>query len=88
MKGTTSVKDYILTVRTNFRPFILVTLLIISAFAAYAFFAKNIYKSLLQVRITTAESAMYLKLHQVITDSDKSANDRYIANEIEANRGL
>ena len=81
MKGTTSVKDYILLVRTNLRPFILITLLIISAFVAYAFYAKNIYKSSVKVRITQQNQNV---LETSSSDYIQTSRlDRYIANEIE-----
>ena len=81
MAGTNSIKDYILLIRTNLRPFILISLLIISAFAAYAFFAKNIYKSTVTMKI--------IKQQQSILESSAQREvgglilDRFIANEIE-----
>ena len=81
MAGTKSIKDYVLLVRTNLRPFILISILIIAAFAAYAFFAKSIYKSTVTLKITkqkqnVLESAAMPEVGGLI-------NDRFIANEIE-----
>ena len=38
-----SLKDYILLIRTNLRPFIFISLLIIAAAVAYAVFTENIH---------------------------------------------
>jgi tyrosine-protein kinase Etk/Wzc len=82
IEGTSSLKEFILLIRTNLRPFILITLLIISAFVAYAFFAKNIYKSSVKVRITQPNKNV---LVETSSSDFIQANrlDRYIANEIE-----
>ena len=79
--GTTSVKDYILLVRTNLRPFILISLLIFSAFAAYAFFAKSIYKSTVTLKIT--KQKQHILESESIAELRIAENDRFIANEIE-----
>ena len=81
MAGTNSIKDYILLIRTNLRPFILISLLIISAFAAYAFFAKNIYKSTVTMKIITQQQSILESSAQ--REVGGLILDRFIANEIE-----
>ncbi|MCJ7554563.1 MAG: Wzz/FepE/Etk N-terminal domain-containing protein, partial [Ignavibacteriaceae bacterium] len=81
LAGSKSVKDYILLIRTNLRPFTFIAVLVIVAFAAYAFFAKSIYKSTVTLKIT--------KQKQNILESTGMPelgglnNDRFISNEIE-----
>ena len=76
-----SVKDYILLIRTNLFPFIFISILIIAAVGAYAFFAKDIYESTVTLKINKQkqnilESAAMPEVSGLI-------NDRFIANELE-----
>jgi len=79
IEGTSSLKDFILLIRTNLRSFILITLLIISAFVAYTFFAKDIYKSTVTIKITQQNQNV---LETSTGETQTTYLDRFIANEI------
>ena len=81
IEGTNSVKDYILLIRTNLLHFVLISLLIFSAFTAYAFFAKSIYKSTVTLKINKQNQNILAS--RELPEVDVLRSDRFIANEIE-----
>ena len=81
MAGTTSLKDYVLLVRTNLRSFITISLLIFSAFTAYAIIAKSIYKSTVTLKITKQKQSLLESA--AMPELGGLNNDRFISNEIE-----
>ena len=51
MGSSKSIKDYILLIRNNFKPFLIISVSILILAIFYAFYAKNIYKSSVTLKI-------------------------------------
>lgn len=76
-----TLKDYIFLVRINLLPFILISTFIIALAVAYAFYAKNIYRSTVTLKIAKQQQSILEATG--ISEVNDLANDRFIANEIE-----
>ena len=77
-----SIKDYILLIRNNLSTFITISLVIIIAAAAYAFYSTDIYISTVTLKITQQKQSV-LASSGLMPDISSLADDRFIANELE-----
>ncbi len=74
------MKDYILLIRTNLKPFIIIFSIVFVAALAYAIYAPGIYISTVTLKIAKQQE----NILQPSSQNDNSAEqDRFIANEIE-----
>jgi polysaccharide biosynthesis transport protein len=76
-----SMKDYILLVRTNLKPFILIAFSIFIISSVYAFLAPSIYRSTVTLKITKSQQNLLETVSQ--PEASEMSSDRFIANEIE-----
>ncbi len=79
IESSKSIKDYILIVRNNLKPFIIISVAILSLAVIYALYAKNIYKSSVSLKINLPQQNV---LMPVSNESGINLLDRFIANEI------
>src|ERR1035438_763437 len=79
--STKSIKDYILLVRTNLKPFIIIPLIIFIVSLAYAMYPPNIYRSTVTLKIIVQQQTV-LK-DGSLPEVKNENSDRFIANEIE-----
>ena len=79
--STKSIKDYILLIRTNLKPFIIISSIIFIVSLAYALFAPSIYKSTVTLKII-AQQQTVLK-SESLPEVSSMNSDRFIANEID-----
>ncbi len=78
---TNSLKDYIILVRNNIVPIVLITLTCFIVSIIYAVNAKNIYKSTATLKISKPQGNILNA--PLIPEFQDFGNDRFIANEIE-----
>jgi polysaccharide biosynthesis transport protein len=76
-----SIKDYILLIRTNLKPFIIIFSIIVIIFLAYALFAPSIYRSTVTLKIVGQQKAILNS--ESSREGNTAYSDRFIANEIE-----
>ena len=81
-ENSKSIKDYILLIRNNLTIFIIISLIIIIAATSYAIYSKDIYKSIVTLKITKQKQSI-LEASGAIPEISSMGNDRFIANEIE-----
>lgn len=74
-----SIKDYILLLRTNWKKFIIISLVFTLGIIAYAFIAEDIYKSTVTLKILRDNKNV---LGTVDQRESVDLNDRFISNEI------
>ena len=79
--STKSIKDYILLVRTNLKPFIIIPLIIFIVSLAYAIYAPSIYRSTVTLKII--EQKQTVLKSESLPEVRIENSDRFIANEIE-----
>ena len=79
--NTKSVRDYIMLIRTNLFPFILISVIIIVAVLTYALLSGDVYVSKVDLKINPLKQSVLES--QVMPNLGSSVNDRFIANEIE-----
>jgi tyrosine-protein kinase Etk/Wzc len=79
LKGTKSLKDYILILRNNIKYIVIISLTIIILAAIYAFLAKSIYTATASVRITNPFKNV---LENGLQNNDNTYIDRYIVSEM------
>src|ERR1039458_5627187 len=79
--STQSIKDYILLIRTNLKPFIIIFAIIFIVSLAYALFAPGIYISTATLKITGQQQTVLKS--ESLPEASSEYNDRFIANEIE-----
>src|ERR1039457_4361551 len=78
---TKSIKDYVLLIRTNLKPFIIIFAIIFIVSLAYALFAPNIFRSTVSLKITGQQQTVLKS--GLLPEISTMNNDRFIANEIE-----
>jgi tyrosine-protein kinase Etk/Wzc len=76
-----STKDYILLIRTNLKPFIIIFSIIFIVSLAYALFAPGIYRSTVTLKITGQQKTVLKS--ESLPEVNSMNNDRFIANEID-----
>jgi polysaccharide biosynthesis transport protein len=81
VEDTKSIKDYLLLIRANLTPFIVIALGIIGAAVLYAIFAKNIYESTVLVKIANQQNNVLSSTS--IPGVQDIVSDRFIGNEID-----
>src|ERR1039458_2750916 len=79
--STQSIKDYILLIRTNLKPFIIIFSIIFIVSLAYALYAPGIYRSTVTLKITGQQQTVLKS--ESLPEVNSMNNDRFIANEIE-----
>ena len=79
--NTKSIKDYFIVLRSNLLLLTIVALIVTMAISIYAIFSPNIYKSSVDLKITSQKQNVLASEPLPIIGS--SINDRFIANEIE-----
>jgi tyrosine-protein kinase Etk/Wzc len=75
-----SFKDYLMLVRINLKPFVIISLLIFVLGIAYALYVPIIYKSTVTLKLTKQQDNI---LQSSATNTNTNESDRFIANEIE-----
>ncbi len=78
---TKSLKDYILLVRNNLVPFLLITIVCIAAAVFYALTSMNIYESKTSLKISEPQGDILAA--PLMPDMMDMGMDRFVANEIE-----
>ena len=81
LEDSKSSTDYILLIRTNLIPFIVISSVITVIAIIYAVWAPDIYKSTVTMRITKHQQSILESL--ALPEVRGLVNDRFIANEIE-----
>jgi tyrosine-protein kinase Etk/Wzc len=79
--STKSIKDYILLIRTNLKPFIIITLIIFIVSLSYAIYAPSIYRSTVTLKIIVQQQTVLKS--ESLPEVNSMNSDRFIANEIE-----
>src|SRR5674476_180584 len=79
--GTKSIKDYILLIRTNLKPFIIIFSIIFIVSLAYVLYAPDIYRSTVTLKITGQQQTVLKS--ESLPDIRTENSDRFIANEID-----
>jgi len=80
-ENTKNIREYLLLVRNNLFPIILISLTCLVVSVLYAINAKNIYSSSAVVKITKPQGSILEK--SLMPDISDFGSDRFVANEIE-----
>lgn len=80
IEDTKSLKDYILLIRANLKPFTIIAGAIVIAAVLYAIFARNVYESTALVKITNQQSNILGT--STIPEVEDFVSDRFVGNEI------
>jgi capsular exopolysaccharide synthesis family protein len=80
-KGSKSLKDYILLIRTNLKPFLAIISVIFIVFLAYAILTPNIYRSNLTLKIIPNQQTVLKS--ESIPEVNSINSDRFISTEID-----
>src|ERR1035438_62127 len=79
--NTDLLKDYILLIRTNLKPFIIIFSIIFIVSLVYALYPPSIYKSTVTLKITGQQQTVLKS--ESLPEVSSMESDRFIANEIE-----
>src|ERR1039458_3942985 len=79
--STQSIKDYILLIRTNLKPFIIIFSIIFIVSLAYALYAPGIYRSTVTLKITGQQQTVLKS--ESLPEISTANSDRFIDNEID-----
>src|ERR1035437_11033043 len=79
--STHSIKDYILLIRTNLKPFIIIFSIIFIVSLAYVLYAPSIYRSAVTLKIIEQQQTVLKS--ESLPEVSTMKSDRFIANEIE-----
>src|ERR1035441_1699507 len=79
--STKSIKDYILLIRTNLKPFIIIFSIIFILPLAYAIYALGIYRSTVTLKIIVQQQTVLKS--ESLPEVNTMNSDRFISNEIE-----